>query len=221
MDSSTTSSSPTTLKFFSDYGYQKYTKSLPPSPQSSTKRSASSRASSSPSRHRAHSPPTAKELMRLLAAEQDTTRDLEQELSLTTSQLAFEQDRADTAERKAKEAVTRFKDANDTRLTAQADVARLTEELRLYKIALEDAQKEIFKAQNILQEVETRRREAEEEASKLRSKLRKMNEEKLLEIAREEGRKEGCKRVWRWAKTWLTSVVETKDMPKDAQRPIG
>ncbi|KAI5987600.1 hypothetical protein EDD15DRAFT_1470317 [Pisolithus albus] len=137
--------------------------------------------------------PTVKELMRLLSIEQDTTRDLQQELSLVTSQLAFEQDRADTAERKFKDLLARFKDANNTRLVAQADVARLTEELRLYKAALEQAQKEIFKAQNVLQQVEDQKREAEEEATKLRRKVRKMNEEKIVELAREEGRRQGLR----------------------------
>lgn len=127
----------------------------------------------------------------MLAEEQETTRDLEQQLTFNTSQLAFEQDRADTVERKLKEAVIRFKDANDVRISAQADAARLREELKLYKSALEEAQKEIFKAQNILKDVEERRREAEEEAAQLRRKLRKLNEEKMIDIAREEGRKQG------------------------------
>jgi len=165
---------------------------LPASPQSSTKRSNKSNTSSS-STDRPRDLPTVKELIRLLAVEQDATRDLRHELSLVTSQLAFEQDRADTAESKTKEAVIRFKEANDARFVAQADVARLTEELRLYKVALDTAQKEIFKAQEVLQEVEGRRSEAEEEVTRLRRKLRKLNEEKMLEIAREKGRKQGLR----------------------------
>lgn len=127
----------------------------------------------------------------MLAEEQETTHDLEQQLTFGTSQLAFEQDRADTAERKLKEVVIRFKDANDARISAQADAARLREELKLYKSALEEAQKEIFKAQNILRDIEGRKREAEEEAAQLRRKLRKINEERMVDMAREEGRKQG------------------------------
>lgn len=167
-------------------------RTLPASPQSSTERSNKSNSSSS-STDRPRDLPTVKELMRLLAVEQDATRDMRRELSLVTSQLAFEQDRADTAESKTKETVIRFKEANDARFVAQADVARLTEELRLYKVALDTAQKEIFKAQEVLREVEGRRNEAEEEVTRLRRKLRKLNEEKMLEIAREEGRKEGLR----------------------------
>ena len=44
---------------------------------------------SSSSTDRPRDLPTVKELMRLLAVEQDATRDLQHELSLVTSQLAF------------------------------------------------------------------------------------------------------------------------------------
>ncbi|KAF8441436.1 hypothetical protein L210DRAFT_3368047, partial [Boletus edulis BED1] len=168
-------------------------KSLPPSPLSPSKHSGSSKSRSSrSSRERPrNAAPTAKELMRMLVDEQETTRELQQQLTSTTSQLAFEQDRADTAERKLNNAVMRFKEANDGRVSAQADAARLREELKLYKISLEEAQKEIFKAQNILKDVEGRRREAEEEATQLRGKLRKMREERMIDMAREDGRKQG------------------------------
>ncbi|KAG8213749.1 hypothetical protein J3R82DRAFT_10456 [Butyriboletus roseoflavus] len=174
MNDSETSSPPPLHRASPDYDYSNYEKSLPPSPPPSSKHSTSSRTPSSRSpREKPRNAPTAKELMRMLAEEQETTRDLEQQLTFTTSQLAFEQDRADTAERKIKEAVIRFKDANDTRISAQADAARLREELKLYK------------------NVEGRRREAEEEAAQLRRKLRKINEERIIDMAREEGRKQG------------------------------
>ncbi|KAH0827561.1 hypothetical protein J3R83DRAFT_4282 [Lanmaoa asiatica] len=191
MNDPKTSSPPPLHKASPDYDYSNHEKSLPPSPPSS-RRSASSRTPSSrSSRGQPQNAPTAKELLRMLAEEQETTRDLQQQLTFSTSQLVFEQDRADMAERKIKEAVIRFKDANDARISAQADAARLREELKLYKSALEEAQKEIFKAQNILKDIEGRKREAEEEATQLRRKLRKMNEEKMIDMAREEGRKQG------------------------------
>lgn len=194
MTNSKTSSPPSLHNSSPDYDYNSFEKSLPPSPQPSSKHSASSKTPSSRSsreRRPRDAAPTAKELMRMLVDEQETTRNLQQQLTFSSSQLAFEQDRADTAERKIKDAVVRFKDANDGRISAQADAARLREELKLYKSALEEAQKEIFKAQNILKDVEGRRREAEEDASQLRRKLRKMNEEKMMDMAREEGRKLG------------------------------
>lgn len=129
--------------------------------------------------------------MQLLADAESNARDLRDDVSSLTSQLSFEQERADDAERKTKEACVRFKDSNNARMTLQSEVARLTEELRLYKDALDQAQREIFRAQGVIREVEERKRDAEEEAAKLRSKLRKINEEKLFEVAREEGRKQG------------------------------
>ncbi|KAG9316413.1 hypothetical protein JVU11DRAFT_2447 [Chiua virens] len=192
MSGSTTLSPPPLHYLSPEDDRTSYEKSLPPSPQPSSKHSGSSRTHSSRSpKERSRNAPTAKELMRMLVEEQETTRDLQQELTFTSSQLAHEQDRADTAERKLKESIIRFKDGNDARITAQADAAKLREELKLYKTALEEAQKEIFKAQNILKDIEGRRREAEEEASQLRRKLRKLNEERMIEMAREEGRKQG------------------------------
>lgn len=193
MSDSKTLSSPPLHKASPDYDYTNYEKTLPPSPPTSSKRSTSSKtpSSRSPRERPRNAVPTAKELMRMLADEQETTRELQQQLTFTTSQLSYEQDRADTAERKIREAVMRFKDANEGRISAQADGARMREELKLYKNALEEAQKEIFKAQNILKDVEGRRREAEEEAAQLRRKVRKLNEERMLEMAREEGRKLG------------------------------
>ena len=58
-------------------------------------------------------------------------------------------------------------------------------------MALENAQKEIFKAKEVLREVEGRRSETEEELTMLWRKLKKLNEEKMLENAREDGRRQG------------------------------
>ncbi|KAG1745474.1 uncharacterized protein EDB91DRAFT_1080379 [Suillus paluster] len=142
-----------------------------------SKRSKSrhSTASKPISRSSSHNP-TNREVLQLLADAEIAVRDLRADVSLLNSQLSFEQERADNAEFKAKEACIRFKNANDTRLVSQGEVVRLTEELRLYKDALEQAQKEIFRAQGVLKDVEGRRREAEEEAAKLRSRFRKVME---------------------------------------------
>ncbi|KAH7925912.1 hypothetical protein BV22DRAFT_1194766 [Leucogyrophana mollusca] len=174
--------------------------SPPPLPRKDTSTSAPSEksASSSSSRRRktrdhTAQTPSPRELLRLLAREEDLSRDLEDKLYSVTDQLQYEQQRADDAERKVKEAVHRFKDVNDARLAAQQECTRVSEELKLYKAALEAAQKEIFRAQEVLNTVEDRRREAEEEALKFRSKARRLTEEKMMHIAREEGRKQGIR----------------------------
>ncbi|KAG1719420.1 hypothetical protein EDB19DRAFT_1648195, partial [Suillus lakei] len=160
---------------------------IPPLTRSQSHHSTASKASKPISRTSSQ-PPTNREVLQLLADAESVVRDLRADVSLLNSQLAFEQDRADNAEIKAKEACMRFKDANDGRITLQSEIVRLTEELRLYKDALEQAQQEIFRAQGVMKDVEDRRRDAEESAAKSRTRLRKLMEEKMIEVAREEGR---------------------------------
>ena len=56
---------------------------------------------------------------------------------------------------------------------------------------LENAQREIFRAQEIINQVAKEKQDAEEEAAKARTKARKLQEEKLVMMAREEGRRQG------------------------------
>ncbi|KAH7888342.1 hypothetical protein F5I97DRAFT_684499 [Phlebopus sp. FC_14] len=178
--------------------HSEYEKSLPPSPPPSsttTRRTSStksrSHSPSSPSsnqrRHHHTTRPRTKDLLHLLTSSQSTSHSLEHQLTQLTSQLAFEQDRADTAERRLRDTLSHIKDAHDARARAQSDLARVSEELALYKRALEDAQKEIFRAQEVVRGVEARRRDVEEEAVGLRRQLRKMREESRMAAAREEG----------------------------------
>jgi hypothetical protein len=61
----------------------------------------------------------------------------------------------------------------------------------LYKVQLESAQKEIYRAQEVLSTVEHQRQEAEAEAARARTTARALKEEKLVQVAREEGRRLG------------------------------
>ena len=56
---------------------------------------------------------------------------------------------------------------------------------------LESAQKEIYRAQEVLSTVDHQRQEAEEEAARARTTARALKEEKLVQVAREEGRRLG------------------------------
>jgi hypothetical protein len=58
-------------------------------------------------------------------------------------------------------------------------------------VQLESAQKEIYRAQEILSTVDHQRQEAEEEAARARTTARALKEEKLVQVAREEGRRLG------------------------------
>ncbi|KAI0043460.1 hypothetical protein FA95DRAFT_1563257 [Auriscalpium vulgare] len=131
------------------------------------------------------------DLAKLLLFEEREAKNMRNMLLTVTEQLKDESRRADDNERRAREAVVRFKAINDARLLAQQDAARANEELRLYKIQLENAQREIFKAQEILNTMEDQRYEAEASAARARSTARKIKEQRLVELAREEGRRLG------------------------------
>jgi hypothetical protein len=132
-------------------------------------------------------------LTSMLLYDEREANDLRRMLLSVTEQLKKESQRADDNERRAREAIQRFKAINETRTAAQQDAARATEELRLYKLQLEHAQQEIYKAQNILDSLEAQRHDAEASAAKARTVARKLKEDTLVDLAREEGRQLGLK----------------------------
>ncbi|KAF8160886.1 hypothetical protein B0H34DRAFT_795737 [Crassisporium funariophilum] len=106
-------------------------------------------------------------------------------------QLLEEKSRSDDAERKLQEVTAHLKAVNDARLLALRDAARANEELKLYKIQLDNAQKEIYRAQDVIEFVDRQRYNAEKEAAKLRTRARQLNEMILKQSAREEAWKMG------------------------------
>ncbi|KAI0696358.1 hypothetical protein BC835DRAFT_1222253, partial [Cytidiella melzeri] len=112
-------------------------------------------------------------------------------LVLTNDKLEAETRRADQAEQRVVDVLHRLRAANEATAIAQAETSRAQQAVRLYTIQLEAAQREISRAQDIVDQVERLRREAEEEAAKARSVARKCREEVVLSRAREEGRQQG------------------------------
>ncbi|KAI0254656.1 hypothetical protein BJV78DRAFT_866847 [Lactifluus subvellereus] len=127
----------------------------------------------------------------MLLYDEREANDLRRMLLSVTEQLKQESQRADDNERRAREAIQRFKAINEARVAAQQDAARANEELTLYKLQLGYAQQEIYKAQDILDSLEAQRHDAEASAAKARNIARKLKEETLVDLAREEGRKLG------------------------------
>lgn len=112
-------------------------------------------------------------------------------LVVTLERLDNETRRAQEAERRALELAQRFKMVNDARNVAQQGLDRAHAELRLYKIQLENAQREIDRGSDLLRDIEAQRDSAEASAARARSTARRLKEEQLVLKAREEGRKEG------------------------------
>ena len=141
------------------------------------------------------------ELVRLLVAEERDSRDAMRALHRTSQLLEDEKQRNDDLERRLAEATERWKSVNSARLQAQQEATRITEELRLYKLQFESAQQQIVRANELIAQSDKEKIEAAEAAEKARGMVRKLQEERLVRTAREdglrvgrdEGRKEGLK----------------------------
>jgi hypothetical protein len=151
----------------------------------------------------------------MLLYDERESNDLRRMLLSVTEQLKQESQRANDNEHRAREAVQRFRAINEARVAAQQDADRANEELRLYKLQLEYAQKEIFKAQEILDSLEAQRHDAETSAAKARNVARKLREDSLVDLAREEGRRlglqEGLSRGRRLAVEQTRSTPDRRD----------
>jgi hypothetical protein len=151
----------------------------------------------------------------ILLYDERESNELRRMLLSVTEQLKQESQRADDNERRAREAIQRFRAINDARTAAQQDAARANEELRMYKLQLEYAQKEIYKAQEILESLENQRHDAEASAAKARNVARKLREDSIVDLAREEGRRlglqEGLARSRRLGSEQARSTLDQRD----------
>jgi hypothetical protein len=155
----------------------------------------------------------------MLLYDERESNDLRRMLLSVTEQLKHESQRADDNEHRAREAVQRYRAINEARAAAQQDADRANEELRLYKLQLEYAQKEIFKAQEILDSLEAQRHDAEASAAKARNVARKLREDSLVDLAREEGRRLGLQEGL--ARGRRLNVEQTRSTPdRRDSRPV-
>ncbi|EPQ50725.1 hypothetical protein GLOTRDRAFT_123532 [Gloeophyllum trabeum ATCC 11539] len=175
--------------------------SLPSSPSTSSSREirplppppppTSSRRTRTPAQDGVFSNTTNRLLARILAREERDARKIDSIVSLTSSQLEKESARANDAERRALVALAQLNTLADSKRLLEQDVSRLREELRLYKNQLQDAQREIFRAQDIVDRVGSEKQDAEAEAARWRSIARRWKEERALDNAREEAHRRG------------------------------
>jgi hypothetical protein len=112
-------------------------------------------------------------------------------LLLTSERLDKEIRRANDAERKNAETMAILRSTIETKTLALQETARVSEELALYKLQFDNAQREIYKAQDLINQIEAQRREAEDAAARARTTARKLKEQNLVMLAKEEGRRLG------------------------------
>jgi hypothetical protein len=136
---------------------------------------------------------SSRDLARMLVEEEIRTSHFTKLAQTLSSQLSQQKQRADDAERRATNSAVRLKEETEARIRAEQAMKRKAEELKLYQVQLKKAQGEIFRAQDALAEVEKMRDEAEHAAAKARSIARKLREQRLVDIAREEGRRVGLR----------------------------
>ncbi|KAG2140954.1 uncharacterized protein EDB93DRAFT_1161207 [Suillus bovinus] len=169
----------------------------PSSPSSPPSYLRPRRPSKPNSRHRSQHTTTdggsSSHLLARLIARDDEVREINALLVVTSERLESESNRANSSERRALEYFNRLRQATENRERAEQESTRLREELKLYKLQLENAQKEIFRAQDIINQVSAQKCEAEADAARARTKARKLQEEKMMMIAHEDGRRRGYK----------------------------
>lgn len=167
-------------------------------------------------RELAHSGTQTRDLMRLLINEEYESKRMRKALYTVFSRLEAESQRATDAERHALETSQQFRSLNEARLTALQQASRANEELGLYKFQLHNAQGEILRAQEILRVVEGQRDEADAAAARARTTARELNQERLVNAAREEGRQLGFEAgLRRGQQLGFDSAVEYNDGPTD------
>ncbi|KAF8464737.1 hypothetical protein DFH94DRAFT_394802 [Russula ochroleuca] len=130
-------------------------------------------------------------LAQVLARKERDAQQMHQLLKLTLAKLDEQSQRATDAERRATECLVRARTAMDARAQADTNAAAARAELALYKMQLEQAQREISRAQEYLDSLEARRHDAEQDAARARSVARKLQEERASEAAREQGKQQG------------------------------
>ena len=165
---------------------------------SSSHRSSSSSSSGSRRRHKERADSTyaglsSRDLARMLVDEEIRTSHFSKWAQTLSSQLSQQKQRADDAERRAMHAAARLKEETETRIRLEQLLKQKAEELKMHQVQLNQAQREIYKAQDALAEVEKMREEAEQAAAKARSIARRLREQRLVDIAHEEGRRIGLR----------------------------
>lgn len=133
-----------------------------------------------------------RELLKLVVDEEiEAVKQTRRALHTALERLDGETRRAQEAERRALELAQRFKSVNDARLATQHDNFRLNEQLSLYKLQLENAQRELDRRQDMVRDLESQRDDAEQAAARARTTARQYREQQLTSKAREAGRRQG------------------------------
>jgi chromosome segregation ATPase len=108
----------------------------------------------------------------------------------------------------------RCQEVNDARFLAEQDAARVWQELWLYKLKLDHVQHEISRAQESLRIVESQRDEADASAARARTIAQQLNQECLVQAAREGSQTRFYGESEEWTRDvlqgWMTRISAAK-----------
>ena len=127
----------------------------------------------------------------MLSVSSRDAKELRRGLGAAFDKLDQSRVRASHAEKLALDMLLRVREADQERANAMRQSSTVREELGRYKALLDNAHGEIRRAQQMLQDQEQLRYEAESTAARARDNARLMKQRRLVDLAREQGRKIG------------------------------
>ncbi|KAH9179738.1 hypothetical protein EDB89DRAFT_1922920 [Lactarius sanguifluus] len=132
-----------------------------------------------------------RDLAHMLSVSARDAKELRRGLNAAYNKLDQSRERASHAERLALDMLLRVREAEEEREKAMREASAIREELGRYKALLDSAHGDIRRGQRLLQDQEHLRYEAETAAARARDTARQMKQRRLIELAREQGRKMG------------------------------
>ena len=127
----------------------------------------------------------------MLSVSSRDSKELRRGLSAAFDRLDQSRVRATHAEKLALDTLLRVREAETERADAMRQASTAREELGKYKALLDNAHGEIRRAQQMVRDQEQLRYEAEASAARDRDTARLMKQRRLIDLAREQGRKLG------------------------------
>ncbi|KAI0304137.1 hypothetical protein BC826DRAFT_965517 [Russula brevipes] len=134
-----------------------------------------------------------RELAHMLSISARDAKELRRGLNAAFDKLDQSRARASDAEKLALDMLLRVREAETERTNAMCEASTVREELGKYKALLDNAHGEIRRAQHMLQDQEDLRYEAEASAARARDNARQVKQRRVIDLAREQGRKMGYK----------------------------
>jgi hypothetical protein len=132
-----------------------------------------------------------RDLAHMLSMTSRDANELRRGLNAAFDKLDQSRARASHAEKLALDMLLRVREAEEERTNAMREASTAREELGKHKALLDSAHGEIRRAQQLLQDQDNLRYEAEASAARARDNARQMKQRRLIELAREQGRRVG------------------------------